>query len=406
MNDVIPDHRRVGVFIIGARGAVATCAALGAGALRAGRMDTTGLVTERPLFQGIPLADPRAFIFGGVDVREGQLFESAKRIAAEGIVPGPWVDELRPYLDEIDGRISCGFLDAPDAAGSTAGFAKESLALRRLAGAEAVERIQQKIQQFKTAASVDAVIVVNLASTEVARVPAQGWETLAQFERDLAAKADIPASTLYAFAAIGAGCPYINFTPSLGSRPPALDEWAKKMGVPHAGSDGKTGETLMKTVLAPLFRDRNLRVLAWEGYNMLGNSDGQTLADPSHRAGKIANKDKALRDLLGEAPDLHTRVSIDYVPSLGDWKTAWDFIHFAGFFGTRMTLQFTWSGSDSALAAPLVLDLVRLADLSHRRGESGAMIHAAAFFKSPLGVGEHDFHKQNEMLERYVKSVR
>jgi myo-inositol-1-phosphate synthase len=103
---------------------------------------------------------------------------------------------------------------------------------------------------------------------------------------------------------------------------------------------------------------------------------------------------------------MHTRVTIDYVPSLGDWKTAWDFIHFRGFFGTRMTLQFTWSGSDSALAAPLVLDLTRLAELALRRGESGAMKHTAAFFKSPIGCQENDFHRQNSWLEEYALAAR
>jgi myo-inositol-1-phosphate synthase len=171
--------------------------------------------------------------------------------------------------------------------------------------------------------------------------------------------------------------------------------------VPHCGNDGKTGETLVKTVLAPMFTARNLRVLAWQGYNMLGNRDGEVLVDGAHRQAKLRNKDEALRSLLGDE-GLHTRVGIDFVPSLQDWKTAWDFIHFEGFLGTRMSLQFTWSGSDSALAAPLVLDLVRLAELARRLGEAGEMLHTASFFKAPIAGGTHDFRAQFQSLLEYA----
>ncbi len=173
--------------------------------------------------------------------------------------------------------------------------------------------------------------------------------------------------------------------------------------MPHCGNDGKTGETLLKTTLAPMFAARNLRVLAWQGYNMLGNRDGEVLSDSAHRESKVRNKNEALRSLLGD-DSVHTHVSIDYVPSLQDWKTAWDFVHFEGFLGTRMSLQFTWSGSDSALAAPLVLDLIRLADFAHARGEAGEMPQVACFFKAPLSGGTHDFLRQHQVLLEYVRN--
>lgn len=405
---VTKPRRRVGVFIIGARGAVATCAALGVCGLRSRKITTNGLVTARDIFSHVPLADPAEFILGGAEVRRGDLYSSAIRLSDEGVVSRELVDSSRADLAEIDRRIVAGYLDYPDVQDRDGDYEKESLACGDAPARDAVRGMQQKIEQFKKQSSADVVIVVNLASTEAARADLTVWNSLADFEGDLdrpGKNTKIPISTLYAYAAMSAGNCYINFTPSLGAKPRALEELALQQRVPHAGCDGKTGETLMKTVLAPLFRDRNLKVLAWEGYNMLGNGDGRTLADPAHKASKITNKDQALRQLLGDGADLHTRVSIDYVPSLGDWKTAWDFIHFAGFFGTRMTLQFTWSGSDSALAAPLVLDLLRLTDLAHRRGESGAMKHTAAFFKSPLGVAEHDFHKQNALLEKYARSA-
>ena len=174
-----------------------------------------------------------------------------------------------------------------------------------------------------------------------------------------------------------------------------------KHAVPFYGSDGKTGETLMKTVLAPLFRYRNLEVLSWEGFNILGGGDGRVLSDPRHKRSKVLSKGGVLASILGKAP--HANVGIEYVPSLGNWKTAWDYIHFRGFLGTKMTTQFIWEGCDSILAAPLVLDLVRLTEFAHRKGEAGPMPHLACFFKDPLGVGVHSFTEQVKMLFDYVE---
>ena len=145
-----------------------------------------------------------------------------------------------------------------------------------------------------------------------------------------------------------------------------------------------------------MFAARNLEVLSWVGHNIFGNLDGQVLDDPANKAAKIKSKDQLLRQILGYKPQ--TLVSIEYIRSLGDWKTAWDHIHFRGFLGTPMILQFTWQGCDSLLAAPLVLDLVRFAELSHRRGEVGVLGHLGSFFKSPLGVAEQRFSRQFSLL--------
>ncbi|MFT5689646.1 MAG: myo-inositol-1-phosphate synthase, partial [Planctomycetota bacterium] len=153
--------------------------------------------------------------------------------------------------------------------------------------------------------------------------------------------------------------------------------------------------------LAPMFAARALKVLAWQGYNMLGNGDGEALADPVRMESKRRTKDAVVRSIMGD-PDMHTQVTIDYVPSLHDWKTAWDLIHFEGFLGAKMTLQFTWTGSDSALAAPLVLDLVRLTDLAHREGDVGEMAQTACYFKAPIAGGTHDFHAQFASLLDYA----
>ena len=140
----------------------------------------------------------------------------------------------------------------------------------------------------------------------------------------------------------------------------------------------------MKTVLAPMFAARNLHILSWVGHNIFGNRDGLVLDDPANKASKIRTKDQVVSSIVGYKPQTH--VSIEYIESLDDWKTAWNHIHFQGFLGTKMILQFIWQGCDSLLAAPLLLDIVRLTALAQRRGETGVLKHLACFFKSPMGV--------------------
>ena len=192
----------------------------------------------------------------------------------------------------------------------------------------------------------------------------------------------------------------MDFTPSVGARLPAIEALAEAHEVPLAGSDGKTGETFMKSVLAPAFAARALKVRSWAGMNLLGGGDGAALADPARAQSKLDSKGRLLEEILGypvEAP-----IHIEDVRDMGEWKTAWDHIVFEGFLGVRMKLQFTWEGCDSALAAPLLLDLIRL-----RRSRSSAASAAcspslAFFFKDPAGTREHALHRQYEMLERWV----
>ena len=215
--------------------------------------------------------------------------------------------------------------------------------------------------------------------------------------------AELPSSCLYALAAARAGCPYINFTPSAGATPKAIARRFEEAGLPHAGRDGKTGETLVKSVLAPMFAIRNLRVRSWTGQSILGNDDGAVLADPASRESKVRSKSALLPGILGYAPEAH--VGIDRVRSLGDWKVAWDFIHFQGFLGTSMRMQFTWEGCDSILAAPLVLDLVRLVACAHRAGDSGPLGALSVFFKDPLASEEHSLVPQFNDLLDYVERL-
>jgi myo-inositol-1-phosphate synthase len=169
------------------------------------------------------------------------------------------------------------------------------------------------------------------------------------------------------------------------------------------GRDGKTGETFLKSVLAPAFAARNLEVMSWVGHNIFGNRDGIILDDPQNKATKVKSKDSLLGQVLGYQPQTHT--SIEYIRSLGDWKTAWDHIHFRGFLGTPMVMQITWQGCDSILAAPLVLDLARFVELAARRGEQGELSFLSSFFKSPQGTEEQSFPKQFQMLEEWAERV-
>jgi myo-inositol-1-phosphate synthase len=265
--------------------------------------------------------------------------------------------------------------------------------------------IQSDLRSFKAEHRLDQLVVLNVASTEPPFDLTHEHTSLDALQAGLSnlETATLPTSGIYAYAALDAGFPYVNLTPSRGSSIPALEELALLRGVPHAGQDLKTGETLLKSVLAPMFAKRNLQVLSWVGHNILGNRDGLVLSDPRNKQSKVKTKDALLAELLGYKPQSH--VSIEYIESLDDWKTAWDHIHFQGFLGLPMVLTFTWQGADSLLAAPLVIDLVRLTERAHRHGDRGLLTFLASFFKSPIGVANHNFVEQFQMLQAWAEQV-
>jgi myo-inositol-1-phosphate synthase len=392
--------RRVGLWLVGGRGAIATCVAYGLSGLRLGLLEPVGLCTEAPPFDRLELAGFDELVLGGHEVVRRGLDRSAQELVREGVLPSELVAASAADAAAYDARIRPGPLDEPEV--GLADLDPRSARLGAAPPREQAAAIEADLAEFRREHGLGALVVVHVASTESWRDERAEWADLGAFERALDAGRAQPASIVYAYAALRSGAGYVNFTPSRGSSIPALRELALERGVPHCGNDGKTGETLLKTVLAPMFKARALRVLAWQGYNMLGNRDGAILADSAHREAKLRNKDEALRALLGD-PAVHTHVGIDFVPSLGDWKTAFDLVHFEGFLGARMTLSFTWRGSDSALAAPLVIDLARLVELALRRGERGVLAATASFFKAPLGGGSHDFHAQHEALLAWAR---
>lgn len=398
------NSHRVGLWMIGALGGVSTTVALGLAALRRGLKDTTGLMTALPLFDGLPLDPFDTFVLGGHDIRRSSFPQSAAEMHKRAnVFDTPLLDACAEDLDAWGANVRPGTV--LNAGTTIRKLADLPEAHRFDTPRAAIDRIQDDLRSFAQSHRLDQVVVINTASTEPPFPLGDIHESLDRLTPALSTRvsegaAVLPASSLYAYAAIDLGWPYINFTPSLGSSLPALHELATRRKAVHGGKDGKTGETLLKTVLAPMFALRNLRVLSWVGHNIFGNRDGLVLDDPENKASKVRTKDQVLTKILGYKPQ--TLVSIEYIESLDDWKTAWDHIHFQGFLDTRMTMQFTWQGCDSLLAAPLVLDLARLALFAQRRGEVGVLDHLACFFKSPMGVEEHDVFRQFALLQAYV----
>jgi myo-inositol-1-phosphate synthase len=262
--------------------------------------------------------------------------------------------------------------------------------------------VRDDLRRFREEEGLERVVVVNLASTEA-------WPDLTSsvlgdidtFEKGLDLDEDvITPGMIYCYAAITEGCPYVNFTPGF-TDVPALLELAEQLNVPVAGKDGKTGQTLIKTVLAPAFRSRALKVEGWYSTNILGNRDGAILDDPSSLASKLDTKGSVLDSILGYDVDDHV-VRIDYYRPRGDAKEAWDNIDLVGFLGQKMQLKVDFLCRDSILAAPLVLELVRLVAEADRRGEGGPQEQLGYFFKAPVTrVGqmpEHALHVQERVL--------
>ena len=392
---------RLGVAIVGLGGAVATTAVAGAALLRDG---------DEPL--GLPLAalGPEhtaglapysGLVFGGWDLFSGDLAEAARHHdvldlgqyhraerALAAVTPWPAYGDDR-FCRNVTGD-HCTDAD---------------LSLR-----EVVEQLQRDLRRFKEEHGLERVVVVNLASTESSPDPdAEVFASADAFEQAVDAGDErIPPGMLYAYAAILEGAPYGNFTPSTAADVPALVELAERRGVPLAGKDGKTGQTFLKTVLAPGFRDRALKVDGWFSTNILGNRDGEALRDAGSLASKIGTKGSVLDQILGYPVEDHV-VKINYYRPRGDAKEAWDNIDLVGFLGQRMQVKVNFLCKDSILAAPLVLEIARCLDLARCAGQGGVAEAMGVFFKGPMTAGgrapEHDFGKQQAAFLDWLRGL-
>lgn len=391
--------RKMGVLFVGSLGSVATTAVAGTWAIRKGLAPVRGLVTEARPAAALPLLALDDISFGGWDIRSGDLYSAA---VANMIISGEILAALRKELQAIP--VYQGIRTNVDAVTKQVyGVAGED---KKTPLMTEVEKLISDIRHFKAQYHVSFIVVINVASTEPPASPhLSNWD-LTSFEREMReSNPQIAPSMIYAYAALHEGCGYVNFTPSVCAELPALIELAMKKGVPVAGKDGKTGQTLYKTVLASMFKARQLKVTGWYSTNILGNTDGEVLRHQQHGRTKLETKSIGLRQILGY-DDFEHLVRIDYYPPRGDHKEAWDNIDFEGWAGQRMSMKINWIGCDSALAAPLLLDLARLVEYAARRGEKGILHHLAMFFKAPYGKHSeisHDFFTQLGRFDQYVK---
>ncbi|MGK5445934.1 inositol-3-phosphate synthase [Streptomyces radiopugnans] len=380
---------RLGVAVVGLGGAVATTAVAGVELLRLGACGQEGL----PLAARTDLVPYEGLVFGGWDVSADDL---AKAAHFHQVLDPAQIEAVAPRLQRM--RPWPAAADPAYCRGVGGANVTPSGGLR-----EQTDRIREDLRRFRAEQELDEVVVVNLASTE--RQPDLASSSLVSPEAfeaalDSGSEAITPAM-LYAYAALREGMAYVNFTPSVGADVPALTLLAERRDVPIAGKDGKTGQTMVKTVLAPALRSRALRVEGWYSTNLLGNRDGRALEDPGSLASKTAAKESVLNAVLGYPVEDHL-VRIDYYRPRGDRKEAWDNIDLVGFLGRRMQMKIDFLCQDSALAAPLVLELVRLLAEARRRGERGVQEQFGFFFKAPMTVDgrvpEHALHRQERAL--------
>ncbi|MFD7311767.1 inositol-3-phosphate synthase [Promicromonospora sp. NPDC059942] len=397
---------RTGIWFVGARGSVASTATVGLAAIAEGQAPPTGCVTAREPFASAGLPAFADLVVGGHDISSVTMTKRAECLVETGMIGPRLFAATHDALERADAEVRPGY--DPHAAHpgtgtgtSTGTGTADGAALSQQAVAE---RLAADITSFQERHDLARVVVIDLSSTEPPVEPVPEHDDVDALLTALAdpARAVLPASSVSAYAAILAGAAYAAFTPSAGMGLPALTRLARERGIPVAGQDGKTGQTWLRTVLAPAFAARGLKVLSWAGTNLLGGGDGATLADPDAVRSKLASKNRGLTALTGsDTIPLH----IDNVPDLGDTKVAWDHVHVEGFLGSRLTLQTTWSAHDSMLAAPLVLDLARLLALAHAAGISGPVPELGFFFKDPWGSDVHDAADQARIVEDWVREA-
>jgi myo-inositol-1-phosphate synthase len=411
---------KLGILLVG-MGAVSTTTIAGVFAIRRGLAAPIGSLTQMgtvrlgkrtegrsPLIKDfVPLASLDDVVFGGWDIFEDNSYEAAK---TAGVLEGDLLDSIRPELEAVK-PMSAVFdrryvkrLDGPNV--------KKGKNKRDLA-----EQLGEDMRRFKQENGCDRLVMVWCGSTEVFLTESPAHATLAAFEKALeASDPDIPSSMIYAYAAIKEGIPYANAAPNLSADVPALMELADRTGSPLAGKDLKTGQTLIKTIIAPGLKARLLGVEGWYSTNILGNRDGEVLDDPESFKTKEESKKSVLDYIL--QPNLYPElykdlchvVRINYYPPRGDNKEGWDNIDIFGWLNYKMQLKVNFLCRDSILAAPIVLDVALLLDLARRAGMQGIQEWLSFYFKSPMHAAglypEHDLFIQMMKLKNTLRFMR
>jgi myo-inositol-1-phosphate synthase len=415
-----PAQGKLGVLLPG-MGAVATTFIAGVEAIRSGLVKPVGSVTQTgtirlgkrtdkrsPLVRDfVPLADLKDIEFAGWDCFPDNAYEAAKKA---GVLRYEHLAELKPFLETV----------APWPAVFDQNYVKKLQATHVKTGKnkmDLAEQVMADIESFRKAKNLARLVMVWCGSTEIYKKESEVHQTIEAFEQGLRdSDPDIAPSMIYAYAAIRMGIPYANGAPNLSADFPALIDLAKKTGTPIGGKDFKTGQTLMKTILAPGLKARLLGLDGWFSTNILGNRDGEVLEDPESFKTKEVSKLSVLEEILQPHlyPDLygkiHHVVRINYYPPRGDNKEGWDNIDIFGWMGYPMQIKIDFLCRDSILAAPLVLDLALFFDLAKRAQMSGIQEWLSFYFKSPqVAPGlypEHDLFIQLMKLKNTLRHLR
>lgn len=410
---------KLGILLPGL-GAVATTTIAGVIAVNKGLSLPIGSLTQmgrmrigkrtenkQPLIKDvIPLQSIKNVVFGGWDVFNDNVYESAihAKVLEESLLKKikPQLESIKPMKAVFDNN----YVKRLDGKHIKKGATKMDLA----------NALMKDIEKFKKDNDCDRLVMVWCGSTEIYIQESPVHQTLEALEKGMVENhIDIPPSMIYAYAAIKMGIPYANGAPNLSCDIPAMVELAKKTQTPIAGKDFKTGQTLMKTVLAPGLKSRALGIEGWFSTNILGNRDGEVLDDPDNFKTKEVSKLGVLEQILEPElfpelyGNLYHKVRINYYPPRGDNKEGWDNIDIRGWLNYPMQIKVDFLCRDSILAAPLVLDLAIFLDLAKRAGMSGIQEWLSFYLKSPQAPKNvhpmHDIFKQLNKLENTIRHL-
>lgn len=411
---------KLGILLVGL-GAVSTTFIAGVEAIRKGMAKPIGSLTQMGTIRlgkrtenhspkikdFVPLADLNDVVFGAWDIFHDSAYEAALHA---GVLEKSLVEDLREQLDSLK----------PMPAVFNQNYVKRLHGTNVKEGKNKMELAEQLIEdmaRFKSEKGCDRLVIVWAASTEIFLEPSEIHNSVEAFEKAMYDNDErIAPSMIYAYAAIKSGIPFANGAPNLTVDIPALTKLADECGVPICGKDFKTGQTLMKTILAPGLKSRMLGLEGWYSTNILGNRDGEVLDDPENFKTKEESKLSVLEHILQPEvyPDLYEGFShvvrINYYPPRGDNKEGWDNIDIFGWLGYKMQIKVDFLCRDSILAAPLVLDLALFMDLASRAGMKGVQEWLSFYFKAPQTAPglypEHDIFIQLIKLKNTLRHLK
>jgi len=417
-NNVKPANGKLGILIPGL-GAVATTLIAGVEAVNKGLSKPIGALTQMgnirlgkrtenrypKIKEFVPLADLNDIVFGGWDVYSDNVYEAAVNAA---VLEKGLLDFVKSELESI----------VPMKAAFDKNYAKNLDGTHVKTGTrlEMANELMEDIKNFQEKNGLDRIVVLWCGSTEIYFEESEVHQNIVAFEAGLAADDKLIApSMLYAYAALKLGIPFVNGAPNLTVDIPAMVELAKYTETPIAGKDFKTGQTLMKTIVAPGLAARALGVNGWFSTNILGNRDGYVLDDPDNFKTKEVSKLSVLEEIFQPEAnpdlygDMYHKVRINYYPPHGDSKESWDNIDIFGWLGYKMQIKINFLCRDSILAAPVALDLALFSDLAKRAGMSGIQEWLSFYLKSPQTApglpAEHDIFKQLTKLQNTLRHM-